>query len=148
MGAVARVMFNHPHFLHLLLSSVAVADAFPGDREAFDAEQDLLNLPPVVEETDNSCPRTHECISKEHCYHYQEDLDELRNMTVGSKEYNELFAELGQMVCNKEEKGYCCSTIEENVGWLHPSSPCCSECRFNLRRNRCVSIATRQPCHC
>ena len=53
---------------------------------------------------------------QEHCHHYQEDLDELRNKKAGSKDYEELFAELEKLVCNKEEQGYCCSTIEPHGG--------------------------------
>ena len=63
---------------------------------------------------------------QEHCHHYQEDLDELRNMTVGSEDYEELFVELDQLVCNKEEKGYCCSTIAPNGGLFIAASSCCS----------------------
>merc|ERR550525_509502 len=96
------MMFKQPHLLPLLLlCSEGVTLAFPGDGELFGAEQ---NFPPKLEETDSSCPLTHDCISKEHCYHYQEDLDQLRNMTVGSEDYEEFFSELGQLVCNKEEK--------------------------------------------
>merc|ERR1711934_1044819 len=137
----AREMFKQAHFLPLLLLFYSAAVAFPGDSETFaDAEQ---NLPPVLEETDNSCPLTHECISKEHCYHYQEDLNELRNKTAGSKDYEELFAELDKLVCNKEEQGYCCSTIEPHGGVIGgPLQNCCFQCRWNLRRGRCVSKAT------
>ena len=62
---------------------------------------------------------------QDHCFHYQEDMDKLRKMTVGSKEYEELFAEVSEMVCNKEKKGYCCSTIAPNQGWVQDSADCC-----------------------
>ena len=61
---------------------------------------------------------------QEHCDHYQEDLDQLRNMTAGSEDYAELFVELDQLVCNKDEQGYCCSTIVPN-GLFEGASPCC-----------------------
>ena len=62
---------------------------------------------------------------QEHCFHYQEDMDELRNMTAGSEEYEELFAELAELVCNREEKGYCCSTIAPNQALVGFSDHCC-----------------------
>merc|ERR1711970_149138 len=147
MGAVAGVMFKQPHLIPLLLlCSAGVTLAFPGDGELFGAEQ---NFPPKLEETDSSCPLMHECISKENCYHYQEDLDQLRNMTVGSEDYEELFSELGQLVCNKKEKGYCCSTVVPNGGVIGGTlRNCCFQCRWNPRRGRCVSKATSRKCLC
>ena len=35
---------------------------------------------------------------QEQCYHYQEDLDQLRNITTGSAEYEEMFSELSKLV--------------------------------------------------
>merc|ERR1712107_201657 len=100
MGAVADKMPRLTHlFLHLFLVSLGVAQSqdFPGDNE------ELPYLPPLLEEVDNSCPLTHECIPKEQCYHYQEDLDQLRNITMGLVEYEEMFSELSKLVCNKGE---------------------------------------------
>ena len=35
---------------------------------------------------------------QEQCYHYQEDLDQLRNITTGTAEYEEMFSELTKLV--------------------------------------------------
>merc|ERR1712013_258538 len=146
MGAVADKMPMQTHFfLHLLLVSLGVAQSqgFSGDNE------EPLGLPPVLEEVDNSCPLTHECIPKEQCYHFQEDLDQLRNITTGSVEYEEMFSELSKLVCNKEKRGYCCSTIATHGGIIGGSLlSCCRECRWNPRRKRCVSKRTGRRCPC
>ena len=38
---------------------------------------------------------------QEQCYHYQEDLDQLRNITMGSAEYEEMFSELSKLVSDE-----------------------------------------------
>ena len=73
-------MFNQPHFLHpLLIIIYSAAVAFPGDRETFGVEQ---NLPAGLEETYNSCPLTHECISKVECKTYPGNLINLTDSVI------------------------------------------------------------------
>ena len=62
LHAVVDKMPLQTHFLlHLFLLSFGVAQSqgFSGDNEELPA-----GLPPVLEDVDNSCPLTHECIPK------------------------------------------------------------------------------------
>ena len=66
----------------------------------------------LIEATDNLCPLTHECVPQETCAHFQEDVARLENLSIESLEYEELVEELKRGVCNKEERGFCCSSIQ------------------------------------
>ena len=56
---------------------------------------------------------------QEQCYHYQEDLDQLRNITTGSAEYEEMFSELSKLVsdnCVNDDYRYDCVDDDHRDG--------------------------------
>merc|ERR1712198_103468 len=59
-----------------------------------------------------------------------------------------LVADMQKLVCNKEEKGFCCSLIQTNSIIGGPAEKCCRECRYHPRKKRCVSIRTGRCCPC
>ena len=107
-----------PTYFLLLLSFTLTHGQTAGDAsEAFD-----LGL---IEVTHNPCPLTHDCIAQENCTHFQEDVAKLESLSIESLEYELLVKELRKGVCNKEEKGFCCSTIAENAVAARPANKCC-----------------------
>ena len=82
-------------------------------------------LPPLLNVTDNECRRNEECIPQESCMYFQEEVTRLEEMAIGSEEYKELVANMQKLVCNKEEKGFCCSLIETNSIIGGPAEKCC-----------------------
>merc|ERR1712108_68298 len=104
--------------------------------------------PPLLNVTDNECSRDKECIPQEGCEYFQEDVTRLEDSPIGSEEYQKLVADMQKLVCNKEERGFCCSLIETNSIIGGPAEKCCRECRYHLRKKRCVSIRTGRCCPC
>merc|ERR1712130_448562 len=96
--------------------------------------------------THGPCPLTHDCIAQENCTHFQEDVAKLESLSIESLEYELLVKELRKGVCNKEEKGFCCSTIAENAVAARPANKCCPQCRSHPRRKRCVSRRPGRRC--
>merc|ERR1712108_51898 len=104
--------------------------------------------PPLLNVTDNECSRDKECIPQESCEYFQEEVTRLEDLPIGSEEYQKLVADMQKLVCNKEEKGFCCSIIETNSIIGGPAEKCCRECRYHPRKKRCVSIRTGRCCPC
>ena len=80
----------------------------------------------LIETAHNLCPLTHDCIPQENCPHFQEDVAKLESLSIESLEYESLVEELRKGVCNKEEQGFCCSTIEPNAVVAPRGAKCCS----------------------
>merc|ERR1712108_26244 len=104
--------------------------------------------PPLLNVTDNECSGDKECIPQESCEYFQEEVTRLEDLPIGSEEYQKLVADMQKLVCNKEEKGFCCSIIETNSIIGGPAEKCCRECRYHPRKKRCVSIRTGRCCPC
>ena len=81
--------------------------------------------PPPLNVTDNECSRNEECLPQESCQYFQEEVTRLEELPKGSEEYQELVANMQKLVCNKEEKGFCCSLIETNGIIGGPAEKCC-----------------------
>ena len=79
----------------------------------------------LIEVTHNPCPPTHDCVAQENCSHFQEDVAKLKSLSIESLEYEKLIEDLKESVCNKEERGFCCSTLETNVAVAPRGSKCC-----------------------
>ena len=79
----------------------------------------------LIETTHNPCPLTHDCIAQENCPHFQEDVAKLESLSIESLGYESLVKELRKGVCNKEEQGFCCSTIVENAVAAPRAAKCC-----------------------
>ena len=107
-----------PTYLLLLLSFALIHAQSRAADEDFD-----LGL---IETTHNPCPLTHDCIAQENCSHFQEDVAKLEDLSIESLEYESLVQELRKGVCNKEEQGFCCSTIEPNAVVAPRGAKCCS----------------------
>merc|ERR1719275_151374 len=97
-----------PTYLLLLLLSFALIHA---QSRAADEDFDLG----LIETTHNPCPPTHDCVAQENCSHFQEDVAKLESLSIEGLEYEKLIDDLKEGVCNKEQRGFCCSTIETNV---------------------------------
>ena len=82
-------------------------------------------FPPLLNMTDNICSRSEECIPQELCPYFQEDVTRLEQLPGESKEYKEMVANMQRYVCNKKEKGFCCSLIETNSIIGGPAQKCC-----------------------
>ena len=59
------------------------------------------------------------------CPYFQEDVTRLEQLPEESKEYKEMVANMQRYVCNKNEKGLCCSLIETNSIFGGPAEKCC-----------------------
>ena len=81
--------------------------------------------PPLLNVTDNECSRNEECLPQESCKYFQEEVTRLEELPKGTEEYQELVANMQKLVCNKEEKGFCCSLIETNGIIGGPAEKCC-----------------------
>ena len=109
------------YLLLLLLLSFTLTHAQSTEADA--SEDFDLGL---IETTHNRCPSTHDCIAQENCPHFQEDVAKLESLSIESLEYESLVEELRRGVCNKEEQGFCCSTIEPNAAAASRGTKCCS----------------------
>merc|ERR1712243_1820 len=127
-----------PTYLLLLLTFTLTQGQSTSADEVFD-----LGL---IETTHHPCPPTHDCIVQEKCRHFQEDVAKLENISIESLEYESLVAELRKGVCNKEEKGFCCSSIETNSVAGPRATKCCRQCRYNPRQKKCVSRRPGNRC--
>ena len=107
-------------FLSCLLSSVLSLADF-GDSEDYN----IIDLPPLLNVTDNECSGSQECIPQESCKYFQEDLARLEELHIESEEYKELMAAVQKLVCNKEERGFCCSLIDTQSIIGGPAEKCC-----------------------
>ena len=108
------------HTVTLLLAFATNILAFEDDFEDIDQ-----GFPPLLNMTDNICSRSEECIPQELCPYFQEDVTRLEQLPVESKEYKEMVANMQRYVCNKKEKGFCCSLIETNSIIGGPAQKCC-----------------------
>ena len=108
-------------FIPFLLFSYAASELTI--EESLDYNLDLP--PPLLNVTDNACRGNQECIPQESCKYFQEDVARLEELGIGSEEYQELVGNMRKLVCNKEERGFCCSLIETNGIIGGPSQKCC-----------------------
>ena len=105
------------YFLLLLLSFSLTHGQSTAADEDFDVG--------LIKTTHNPCPPTDDCIAQENCHHFQEDVAKLESLSIESLEYESLVADLKKGVCNKEEKGFCCSSIETNSVAGPRATKCC-----------------------
>ena len=106
--------------LHCLISFAASQLT---DEDSLDYNSNLP--PPLLNVTDKECSRNEECLPQESCQYFQEEVTRLEELPKGTEEYQELVADMQKLVCNKEEKGFCCSLIETNGIIGGPAEKCC-----------------------
>jgi len=81
----------------------------------------LLLLVEAVEETDNRCKDGKECLHRDSCPSWSSKRARLDSLEKSSKPYKDLLAELKEEVCNRSEKGVCCSSALTEKENLPPS---------------------------
>merc|ERR1712032_709005 len=69
----------------------------------------LAFLAQALEETDNRCKEGKECIHRDGCPSWSKKRAQLNSLEKSSKQYKDLLAGLLEEVCNRSEKGVCCS---------------------------------------
>jgi len=69
----------------------------------------LALLAQALEETDNRCKEGKECIHRDGCPSWSNKRAQLNSLEKSSKQYKDLLAGLLEEVCNRSEKGVCCS---------------------------------------
>merc|ERR1712156_578437 len=134
----------------LVMHTVSLLLAFATNILAFEDDFGDIDqgFPPLLNMTDNVCSRSEECIPQGLCPYFQEDVTRLEQLLEESKEYKEMVANMQRYVCNKKEKGFCCSLIETNSIIGGPAQKCCRECRYHHRQRKCVSLRTGRCCPC
>jgi len=73
-----------------------------------------LLLVEALEETDNRCKEGKECLIRDSCPSWSTKRARLNSLEKSSKPYKDLLAELKEEVCNRSEKGVCCSSSLES----------------------------------
>ena len=111
----------------LVMHTVSLLLAFATNILAFEDDFGDIDqgFPPLLNMTDNICSRSEECIPQELCPYFQEDVTRLEQLPEESREYKEMVANMQRFVCNKKEKGFCCSLIETNSIIGGPAQKCC-----------------------
>ena len=68
----------------------------------------------TLEVTENRCEEESQaCIPRQRCASYNESIAQIRKLAAGSQEHTELVGQLRKLVCNKEKRGICCRTENE-----------------------------------
>ena len=70
----------------------------------------------AVPSTDRQCPDGQECRNRFQCPNYQDKQAQLKLLTKGSTEYENLFGKLKNSICNLQERAVCCAKNYELVG--------------------------------
>ena len=74
-----------------------------------------LILSEVVESTVKEC-EVDECVSQDSCPYFAAVVDDLEELGLDTKEYNDMFAIVRENICNQEERGVCCKSFENAIG--------------------------------
>jgi len=110
-----------------------------------------LILSEVVEPTVKEC-EVDECVTQDSCPYFAAVVDNLEELGLDTKEYEDMLAIVKESVCNREEKGICCEDFENSIGTrsiVPRSRSCCRACFLHPRRpKRCKSRATGRRCTC
>ena len=78
----------------------------------------------TLEVTENRCEEESQaCIPRQRCASYNESIAQIRKLAAGSQEHTELVGQLRKLVCNKERRGICCRTENEEPQNVFGSNP-------------------------